>query len=119
MKYMVLVFSCCLFFSCSDSFVNHKLQSERIGDCSGISASVKITANINGERYEFVSCIDDGFDGKNYSLIRTGDSIIVQFPKTAAANKVAYKIILDVDTKPAYHHIILDGRELNVNPAQQ
>ena len=70
-------------------------------------------SNINGERYEFYSCIDNGFDGKNYTVERKGDSVIVSFPKSSQ-NKALYKLILDVDTKPAYHHIILDDRELTI-----
>ena len=113
MKLTLLIFCCCIIFSCSDSFINHKLQFEKIGDCSGVAGSVKMISNINGERYEFYSCIDNGFDGKNYTVERKGDSVIVTLPKSSQ-NKALYKLILDVDTKPVYHHIILDDRELTI-----
>ena len=119
MRYAIFIFSCCLFFSCSDSFINHKLKYEKLGDCTGYSESMKMISNINGERYEFYSCMDDGFDGKNYTLVRKGDSVIVSFPKTVAQKKALYKLILDVDAKPNYHHIILDGRELAIVPAEK
>ena len=77
-----------------------------------------MTSNLYGERYEFYSCMDDGFDGKNYTVVRKGDSVIVNFPKTAANKKALYKLILDVDAKPAYHHIILDERELTIVKAE-
>ncbi len=76
-------------------------------------------SNINGERYEFFSCIDEEFNQKDYSLTRTGDSIIVDFPKTEAKKKALYRLILDVDAKPKYHHIIIDGREILVVPAEK
>jgi hypothetical protein len=119
MRYILFISSCCFLFSCSDSFINHELKLEKIGECADYSPSIKMISNINGERYEFFSCIDDGFDGKNYALVRKGDSVIVDFPKTAAQKKSLYKLILDVDAKPNYHHIILDGREITVVPAEK
>ena len=119
MKYMIIILSCFLLFSCSDSFINHELKSEKVGDCTDFSQTINMISNINGERYEFLSCIDDGFDGKNYTLVRRGDSVIVDFPKTAAHKRSLYKLILDVDAKPNYHHIILDGREVTVVPAEK
>ncbi|MBK7123985.1 MAG: hypothetical protein IPH68_15080 [Chitinophagaceae bacterium] len=87
-----------------------------MGDCTGNSGSIKMIANINGERYEFLSCLDEGFDGKNYSVERTGDSLIVTFPRSADQQKALFKLILDVDAKPRYNHIILDGREVILAP---
>lgn len=113
MKYIVIFFCSFLFFSCSDSFINHKLQFEKMGDCTGVAGSVKMISNFNGERYEFYSCIDNGFDGKNYTVERKGDSVIVSFPKSSP-DKALYKLILDVDAKPAYRHIILDDRDLTI-----
>ena len=119
MKYTFVVISCCLLFACNDPFINHKLKYEKTGDdCSTIVESVNMVSNINGERYEFYSCIDNTFDGKNYTVTRMGDSIIVDFPKVTN-KKAVYKLTLDVDAKPAYHHIILDGREVTVVPMQR
>jgi hypothetical protein len=93
------------------------MKSERIGDCSNAEQPVKMLSNTNGERYDFFCCMDDGFDGKNYSIKRTGDSIIVEFPKTGK-KQALYELTLDIDAKPAYHHIILDGKEITVVPRQ-
>ncbi|MEP7237477.1 MAG: hypothetical protein ABI685_06425 [Ferruginibacter sp.] len=119
MKFALILVSCCLLFSCSDSFINHELKSEKLGDCTDYPPAINMISNINGERYEFLSCIDDGFDGKNYTLVRRGDSVIVDFPKTDSKKKSLYKLILDVDAKPNYHHIILDGRNVTVVPAEK
>lgn len=119
MKYPFIIICCCFLFSCSDSFINHELKSEKLGECTDYSQSIKMISNINGERYEFNSCLDDGFDGKNYILVRTGDSIIVNFPRIAAQKKSLFKLILDVDAKPGYHHIILDGREITIVPKEK
>jgi len=116
MKYMISCFCCFLVFACNDPFVNHDLKYEKMGDCTGNSGSIKMIANINGVRYEFLSCLDEGFDGKNYSVERTGDSLIVTFPRSADQQKALFKLILDVDAKPRYNHIILDGREVILAP---
>ncbi len=119
MRYLLIILFCGLLFSCSNSFINHELKSERIGDCSDQATPVKMVSNINGERYEFHSCIDDGFDGKNYSITRVGDSIIVNFPRTVNKKHAEYNLVLDIDAKPNYHHIILDGQELTIVPAEK
>lgn len=119
MKYIIIFIGCFLLFSCSDSFINHKLKSEKMGDCTDYSRTINMISNINGERYEFLTCIDENFNGENYTLVRRGDSIIVDFPKTDAQKKSLFKLILDVDAKPRYNHIFLDGREVNVVPAEK
>jgi hypothetical protein len=75
-------------------------------------------SNINGERYEFEQCLDDGFDGKNYTVERKGDSLIVNFPE-AVGKTALYKLILDIDAKPAYRNISLGGRTLGIKPAER
>ena len=89
-----------------------------MGECTGQTSSIKIESNINGERYEFEYCLDDGFDGKSYTIERKGDSLIVSFPKPAA-KPALYKLILDIDAKPAYHHIVLGDKTLEIVPAQR
>lgn len=119
MKYALTIISCCFLFSCSDSFINHEIQSEKIGECGEYSRTIGVKSNINGERFEFFTCADEGFDGKNYSLVRRSDSIIVEFPKTAGQKQALFKLILDVDAKPRYNHILLDGREVTMVPAEK
>jgi hypothetical protein len=90
------------------------LKYEKLGDCTEFSRSINMISNINGERYEFFSCIDDGFEGKNYTVDRKGDSIIVNFPKTASAKKALYKLTLDIDAKPRYRWIVVDERSVAI-----
>lgn len=99
-----------LLSSCSNSFINHKLQSEKLGPCSSEQLPTKMISNINGERYEFNYCLDEDFDGKNFTIVRSGDSLLVQFP--APTKKTAsFKLTLDIDAKPAYHHIKLGNQQ--------
>jgi hypothetical protein len=116
MKYIITIITllvACI--SCSDSFINHKLQYEKTGACTDAIQPVKMLSNINGERYEWVSCLNADFDGTNYTVERKGDTILVKFPKDGAA-KAAYKLTLDIDAKPTYKYIIVDGNEIPVVP---
>lgn len=107
MKYFGLLFTVSLLFSCTGDFVNHKLAFEKVGPCvDNKEKEIKMQANIAGERYEFTTCLDEAFDGKNYTVERHGDTIAVNFPKQNASTQ--FKLTLDIDARPAYHYIILD-----------
>jgi hypothetical protein len=118
MKYILIPAIIFSLYSCSNSFINHQLKVEKIGACSTELAPIKMISNINGERYEFELCLSEGFDGKNYTVERKGDSLVVNFPP-AGNSKVLYKLILDIDAKPAYHHISLGGRTIEIVPTEK
>ena len=94
MRYTVIVLFITLLASCSNSFINHELKAERIGECTQQPSPVKMISNINGERYEFEYCLDEGFDGEKYLVERKGDSLIVSFAKSTAKNYHLKKYIL-------------------------
>jgi len=111
MKYLLLVATICFLTSCSDSFINHTLKYEKRGDCNKELAPIKMTSNINGERYEFTGCLDENFNGKDYVVERKGDTILLSFLSKGFQQKL-FNLTLDVDAKPAYRHIFLEGREV-------
>jgi argonaute-like protein implicated in RNA metabolism and viral defense len=118
MKHFLTITTIALLSSCSNSFINHELKAAKIGNCSNEVTPIKIISNINGERYEFEQCLDEGFDSKNYTVERKGDSLVVSFPK-AAGKTALYNLILDIDAKPAYRSISLGGRTLSIKPAER
>ena len=118
MRYIITLASIVLLSSCRDSFINHELKAERMGDCSQQEEPVKMESNINGERYEFDYCLEEGYNGKDYKVERKGDSLIVSFPKPLA-KKAMYKLILDIDAKPNYHHILLGDKAIEVLAAER
>ena len=118
MKHLLTAATIFLLTSCSDAFINHKMTAEKIGDCNQQTVPVKMISNINGERYEFQYCLEEGFDKKNYTIERKGDSLQVKFPATNKKT-VLYKLTLDVDAKPAYHHITLGDQTLEIVPAER
>lgn len=121
MKYILSAVVLFIISSCSGTFINHHLKAEKTGSCSDQLLPVNMTGNINGERYEFSYCLDENFDEKNYTIVRSGDSLLVQFPAPANKNKTAlFKLILDIDAKPAYHHIKLgDQQTIEVVPTDK
>ncbi len=112
MKYTFLFLLAALVLSCNnkESFINHKLTFEKIGDCTAGEKAGSMLSNIAGERYVFESCLDANFDGTAYAVDRAGDSLVVSFPKSEGA-KSAFKITLDIDAFPVYNFIVLDGKE--------
>ena len=115
MKYTFLFFTVIFCAACSDSFINHTVSYEKVGACTNEASTIKMLSNISGEQYQLNACIDDNFDGKNYTVQRVGDSVVVAFPKKSA-NKATFKITIDIDAKPVYKFIVLDG---NVIPIVQ
>lgn len=119
MKYISLLLLAVVTYSCNnnDSFVNHKIEFKKIGECTDGDKPVNMLSNIAGERYKFETCLDVNFDGKNYKVEKRGDSIVVSFPR-GNGDKAAFEITMDIDANPPYHHIFLDGKELLVNQQQ-
>ena len=77
-----------------------------------------MNANFNGERYEFDYCLGEDFDGKDYKVERTGDTLFVRFP-TQVGKPAMYKLTLDIDAKPAYHLILLGDQIVQVVAAEK
>ena len=118
MKYFSTIAGIVLLSSCSNSFINYELKAERIGECTEQRMPVKMISNINGERYEFDYCLNEAFNAKDYKVERKGDSLIVSFPKPEAKTAL-YKLILDIDAKPGYHHILLGDKLLEIVPSEK
>src|SRR5690242_18580139 len=117
MKIILAIASISFFFSCQNKpFVNSSLKAEKEGDCSQYTTNCKVSANTNGEEYEFNYCLKDNFDEKDYSVTRIGDTLLLNLPEPAATdNKVLYKLTLDIDASPKYNHIVLGGQLINVS----
>ena len=118
MRYFVSLALLALFVSCSNSFINHELKAERIGECTMEKQPVNMNSNINGERYEFDYCLGEGFSDKDYKVERTGDTLFVRFP-IPVGKTAMYKLTLDIDAKPAYHLILLGDQIVQVVAAEK
>jgi len=114
MKIIPFVAIVALLASCeAKPYINSELKSEKLGACSQEESQYKVSANTDGERYEFEDCLSADFTDKDYSIVRQNeDTLIVSFPKKGST---LYKITLDINAYPKYHHILLDGKMLEIN----
>ena len=106
-------------FACNRKpFVDHKLRFEKISDnCENLKPSFRMVSNVAGERFEFEKCLPANFANDMMKITRQGDTVLVQFPKSAAP-KVLYKITLDIDSYPRYSFITVDGETFMVTTSQ-
>lgn len=121
MRYISLFLLITVVCSCNnkEAFINHKLEYKKTGDCGtdGVALNMNMLSNIAGERYMFDACLDADFDGKDLSIDRKGDSIIVAFARKKETGAV-FRLTLDIDAYPVYHHIFFNGQEILVHQEQ-
>ncbi len=116
---IVLLFIIITILACNRKpFVNHKLKFEKISDnCENLKPSFRMVSNIAGERYEFEKCLAANFNEDQMKVSRQGDTVLVQFQKPAA-QKVLYKITLDIDSYPRYSFITVDDETFIVTSSR-
>ena len=74
-----------------------------------------MVSNTSGQRFTFNKCLADGYDAKNYTVARKGDTVLVVFPKTKAGTAAAlYQLTLDIDAKPRYNFIQINDQLIGV-----
>ena len=105
-----------LFLSCDVShvpYLKQKVKLEKVGDnCSGKSDTFNMNSNTNGERYTFQECLDASFDGA-YTVERKGDTVEVRIGKRPVVQSL-YKITLDINTRPAYKFLTINGQTMAI-----
>jgi hypothetical protein len=116
MKILSLIITIAVLSSCANKpFINSTLKAKKTGDCSEQLTPTEMNKNINGERYEFESCLPDNFDEKNFTVTRQGDTLLFDTPEPQAnAKTVLYKLTLDIDAYPQYKYIKLGGQVLDI-----
>ena len=103
------------FYGCSDEgpYLKSDMKFEKIGDCRNIDSKISIVANTIGERYELQECLHAGFNGQ-YTAVRRGDTVDVQFEKKDGPTAL-YKITLDINTRPQYNFLTVNGTTSKVS----
>jgi hypothetical protein len=116
MKSILTIFSLLfIFISCkSKPYLKHDMKFEKMaGDCLQESGQVSIEANIIGERYVFNECLAASFKG-DYSVERKGDTVEVKLGQPSEARSL-FRITLDINTRPAYRYLTINGNTISVN----
>ena len=97
----------------SKPYLKHDMEFEKIApDCIQQNSQVSVDANTIGERYVFQECLESGFNG-TYNVERKGDTVEVKIGRPSEA-KVLYKITLDINTRPTYHFLTINGNTMPV-----
>ena len=103
-------------FSCdfkSKPYIKHDLEFKKLsGDCLGQDASVSVDANTIGERFVFQECLENSFSG-DYVVERHGDTVEVRFGKISEPRSL-FQITLDINTRPTYHFLTINGNTIPV-----
>ena len=120
MNKIIILLIAILIVSCNRKpFVEHKISFEKVADdCTDKQASFHLNSNFGGERYEFEKCLPSDFSKDDVVSERKGDSVVVSFKRTSGPKNVVYHLKLDIDSYPAYSHIVIDGDDYTIGKAQ-
>ena len=73
---------------------------------------ISVDANTIGERFTFQECLNATYDGA-YNVERNGDTVNVQLVKSTGAQAL-FTITLDINTRPAYNFLTINGNTMPV-----
>jgi hypothetical protein len=118
----LLLTASCYLMSCDRKpFVEHKLEFEKVADdCKEQQSYFRMNSNFGGERYEFEKCLAADFNTDQVTSERRGDTVLVSFKKSSAAegNKV-YHITLDIDSYPKYSFLTIDQDTYSISSTEK
>lgn len=120
MKYLLFFGILVLSFACKTKpFVKHSLDFEKLaGDCKDKAAGLSMNSNLNGERYEFQSCLDADFKKEQVTSSQPNDSTVVIKFERKNAQQALYKLTIDLDAYPRYSLLVLDGDSINMKAVE-
>jgi len=113
---IIILLACFVWTACKEEpHLKHKLAFTKTADeCASGVWDYKLVSNTNGERYEFNACLAANYNG-SYTLNRRADTLVLTLPADTSQNTSAlYKLVLDVDSWPAYSHIYLGAQLLKL-----
>lgn len=116
MKSIYIIILMALFVSCKTKpFVKHSLEFEKIADgCSNAASSISMNSNLNGERFEFQSCLDADFKKEQVTSSQLNDTTVMIKFERKNSQQALYKLTIDIDAWPRYGLLILDGDSIHM-----
>lgn len=121
MKNLFVCITLLLLISCDRGpFAEHEVKLEKVNDdCSQKQSFFRLNSNFGGERYEFEKCLPVGYDKKNITSERKGDTVLVRFNAMNVNDpKAVYHVTLDIDSYPPYTFVTIDNETFTVIPSQ-
>jgi len=100
-------------------FVKHSLEFEKISDnCNVMMPGISMNSNLNGERFEFQSCLDADFKKEQVTSTQPNDTtVIIKFERKNSV-RALYKLTIDLDAYPRYHLLVLDGDTIHMKAVE-
>jgi len=96
-------------------FVKHSLDFEKTADsCTNQVSAISMNSNLNGERFEFQSCLDTDFKKEQAMSYQPNDTTVMIKFERKNPKQALYKLTIDIDAYPRYSLLILDGDSIQM-----
>jgi len=120
MRIATIFFLIVLLAACkTKAFVKHSLEFEKIADqCNNPSSAMSMNSNLNGERFEFQSCLDADFKKAQVTSYQPNDTTVMIKFERKNPQQALFKITIDVDAYPRYSLLILDGDSIHMKAVE-
>jgi hypothetical protein len=103
----------------TEPYVKHSLDFERVSDkCNEGVPGISMNSNLNGERFELQSCLDDDFKKEQITSLQPNDTTVVIKFGRENSKQALYKLTIDLDAYPRYSLLILDGDTIHMKRAE-
>ena len=100
-------------------FVKHSLEFEKVADqCGGGVPGISMNSNLNGERFEFQSCVDADFKKEQVTSSQPNDTTVIIKIERKNSKQALYKLTIDIDAYPRYHLLVLDGDSIQMKAVE-
>jgi hypothetical protein len=120
MKYFLTLLITFSIIACKTKpFAKHSLEFEKLSDqCNGQQPGISMNSNLNGERFEFQSCLDADFKKEQLTSVQQNDTIVILKFERKNAIQALYKLTIDLEAYPRYSLLILDGDTIHMKPVE-
>jgi hypothetical protein len=98
-------------------YLKNKVELKQLaGNCSNQSDQFSMNSNINGERYIFQECLNEGATKDDVMVTRKGDTVSIQFKKQGSGMHL-FELTVDVNTQPRYNFLTIGDNTIPIIPA--
>jgi hypothetical protein len=117
-RFLLICITVVPLLSCNDNYINHKIEFKRLGACGETSPLIQMESNIAGNRFVFNHCLPEDFNEKGYSVMRSGDTLLVSFKQKPDQSLNEFTITLDIDANPLYGYLRIGNQVLAIGTVE-
>ena len=120
MKITVILFTAIILTGCKTKpFVKHSIEFEKLSDkCDQVNSGIAMNSNLNGERFEFQSCLDADFKKEQVTSYQPNDTTVMIKFERKNSQRALYKLTIDIDAYPRYSLLIIDGDTIHMKAVE-